>query len=128
MSCFRPRFSLRTLGVVVTLICAYFGAWEATKRYGVPSGSRWVVSGDSSLSPSGNDYDRVVAAWSPLPLAVVCDETGPFINETRRYYLWLFGAMIKLPYESELMGPLPQNVVPLHNDEHVTIEPFQVNQ
>ena len=32
---FRPRFSLRTLAIVVTLVCAYFGAWEATKKYGI---------------------------------------------------------------------------------------------
>lgn len=29
---FRPRFSLRTLAILVTLACAYFGAWEATSN------------------------------------------------------------------------------------------------
>jgi hypothetical protein len=29
---FRPRFTVRTLAIVVTLACAYFGAWEATVR------------------------------------------------------------------------------------------------
>src|SRR5688572_21586126 len=32
----RPRFTVRTLAIFVTLVCAYFGALEATKRYGVP--------------------------------------------------------------------------------------------
>ena len=30
---FRPRFSVRTLAIFVTLVCCYFAAWEATKRY-----------------------------------------------------------------------------------------------
>lgn len=29
-----PRFSLRTLAILVTLVCSYFGAWEATKKWG----------------------------------------------------------------------------------------------
>jgi hypothetical protein len=28
----RPRFSVRTLAIFVTLVCAYFGVWEATKK------------------------------------------------------------------------------------------------
>ena len=27
---FRPRFSVRTLAIFVTLVCAYFGAWEGS--------------------------------------------------------------------------------------------------
>jgi hypothetical protein len=34
----RPRFSIRTLAIVVTLVCAYFGAWEATKK-----GRSWIM-------------------------------------------------------------------------------------
>jgi hypothetical protein len=41
----RRRFSLRSLAIVVTLICAYFAAWEATKRYGL----RDVLLGSSAL-------------------------------------------------------------------------------
>jgi hypothetical protein len=33
----RYRFSVRTLAIVVTLVCAYLGAWEATKKWGVAS-------------------------------------------------------------------------------------------
>jgi hypothetical protein len=38
----RPRFSLRTLAILVTLVCAYFGAWELTKRYGI--GTQWTTA------------------------------------------------------------------------------------
>lgn len=30
-----PRFSLRTLAIVVSLICAYLASWEATKTWGI---------------------------------------------------------------------------------------------
>ena len=29
----RPRFSVRTLAIFVTLVCVYLGAWAATKKY-----------------------------------------------------------------------------------------------
>lgn len=29
----RPRFSLRTLAILVTLVCVCFGAWEATRTW-----------------------------------------------------------------------------------------------
>lgn len=32
---FRPRFSIRTLIIFVTLVCCYLGLWEATKTWGV---------------------------------------------------------------------------------------------
>ena len=35
---FRPRFSIRKLAILVALVCAYFGAWEATKRKVSPVG------------------------------------------------------------------------------------------
>jgi hypothetical protein len=31
----RPRFSIRAVMITVTLICAYFAAWDATKKYGI---------------------------------------------------------------------------------------------
>lgn len=33
----RPRFTLGTFAIFVTLVCVYFAAWEATKTFGVPS-------------------------------------------------------------------------------------------
>ena len=95
MTRFRPRFSVRTLAIFVTLVCAYFGAWEATKRFGVPKGN----VGHRSL---GDAYAAVINAWSPVPFLIICNETSPFDDDSQRYYLWLFGPTIKLPFESEL--------------------------
>src|SRR5688572_5312529 len=85
---FRPRFSIRTLAIVVTLVCAYFGAWEATKRHGIS---------DMGADPLGE-------VESPMPFIVRQDEiisTDSVKYATpRRYYFWFFGAKIKLPYET----------------------------
>jgi hypothetical protein len=114
---FRPRFSVRTLAIFVTLVCAYFGAWEATKRYGV----------FDLLNPTMPDsgyfemYDVPFHARVPVPFLIASDQVkghrsssgtpgtrieladdfidGSFIKRT--YYLWLVGPRIKLPIETD---------------------------
>ncbi len=97
---FRPRFSVRTLAVFVTLVCAYFGAWEATKRYGVPDPD-WPC-----FPPPDYKHEKIVSyADCPTPFILGRDEfyidSGEHLHFARRYYLWLFGPEFKLPYESE---------------------------
>jgi hypothetical protein len=92
---FRPRFSLRALAILVTLVCTYFAAWEATKRWGV------------GVLPSPGGVGGCIR-HSPFPLLIAEDELlncgvdqwgGP-----RRFYLWLFGREVKLPFESEWLA------------------------
>ena len=101
---FRFRFSLRTLFIFMTLVGAYFGAWEVTKLYG--------------LNSSGEvfDYDE----RSPAPFIIARDEVAPGSKRIgrnrilygdfryRRYYLWLFGPRFRLPFEgkTELQRPI----------------------
>jgi len=88
----RPRFSLRTLAFVVTLACAYFAAWEATKRYALPK--HFLV------------YGGFTDTYSPLPFVVRADEEvmvlngSPVMRTNHYYYFWLLGPMVKLPFES----------------------------
>jgi hypothetical protein len=90
MTRIRLRFSLRTLAVFVTLVCAYFGVWEATKRYGLGRG----------IESWGCDQS------SPLPLVIANDEHYFCLNGGRpgihrQYYIWLLGPQFKLPWESD---------------------------
>lgn len=107
----RPRFSVRMLAIVVTLVCAYFGAWEATKRYGLSS--RITVVG---WSRDANDKPYVIVERSPLPFVMSCDELATGITQSdrslfgpRHYYFWLFGPKIKLPLESTWKWDFPDS-------------------
>lgn len=89
----RPRFSVRTLAIFVSLICVYFGCWGITKQYGVPRASRGHIAAEMpDALPFG--------AGSPAPFIIWKNELD-LINEfPRRYYFWLFGVTLKLPFES----------------------------
>ena len=89
---FRLRFSVRTLVVVVTLVCCYFGLWEVTRTCGI------------RVIPE-HDFREVT---SPCPFVIV--DSGPSIRvrtnlnvveeeRRRHYYFWCFGYVAKLPYK-----------------------------
>ena len=90
---FRPRFSIRALAIFVTLICAYFGAWEFTKRNAKTR--EWAtIYGD-------NDQPLFISgATVPMPFVVIRDEVQYRIpakeQHRRRVYVWLFGPMFRL--------------------------------
>jgi len=91
----RPRFSVRTLVVMVTLVCVYFGCWEITKRFGV----RDIVFHKYVFRKLNNKEEVRFAGFlsSPGPFVVSQKWTGN--DET--YYFWFFGYIAKLPYERE---------------------------
>jgi hypothetical protein len=91
----RPRFSLRTLAIVVTLICAYFGAWEATKRYGVQPTELEILENEGRwVTP-----DDLGSSYAVIPFVIAREER---VGYSKRYYLWLLGPLVKLPFESPL--------------------------
>jgi hypothetical protein len=92
----RPRFNLRTLAIVMTLICAYFAAWEVTKRYGFPRINVWYqVSDDERAMPS--------SVRSPIPFIVVTVEVIKYPDPAKakpsrsreRWYLWLGDKLVR---------------------------------
>lgn len=114
---FRPRFSVRTLAIFVTLVCAYFAAWEATKRWGIPdstvdiprTGSGYTVRQPTKgrlIHTRNTGVAAVITAGSPAPFVIrteelVVDVEVGRIKHVMRYYLWFFGPTIKLPFESD---------------------------
>jgi hypothetical protein len=97
---FRPRFTVRTLAIFVTLVCAYFAAWDATKRYGIQDYSQV------------DRFDPLIYDESPMPFVISqYERSGPKSWEEwrsgirsstkRRYYLWVFGLRFKLPFETD---------------------------
>jgi len=101
----RPRFSLRTLVIVVTLVCCYAACWGPTKTQGVKDVENFALSTASDAARA--DYLAImwdVAVPMPsaaMPLVVVVDR--PSLSRIRRdYYFWFFGFVAKLPYEREV--------------------------
>ena len=99
-----PRFSVRTLFVIVVLVAAYFGAWEWTHRAMV---KRWPTSKSTTLSTVA-EFLPVKDGWTfdrstPIPFVVqfdVCLFDHFPEGYPRRYHLFLFGRTFKLPFES----------------------------
>ncbi|HUG67170.1 MAG TPA: hypothetical protein VMM76_05440 [Pirellulaceae bacterium] len=113
-----PRFSIRTLVIVVTLVCLYLGCWVETTKYGIPAVADHIRH-PAFLGPDGERFD-IEGSWptygqptSPLPFLVTVstrtwvlvdangveledvNATHPFATagepDGREYYLWFFG-------------------------------------
>ncbi len=123
---FRPRFSVRTLVILVTLACVYFGIWDLTKRGAVrpPPGRRiFTLDGEQLVLPiegqetfgmsdylsmsdildDGGGFFVLLEVRALAPLVIVQDQqviekSGPNTVSKDRivYYLWLFGPKFKL--------------------------------
>jgi hypothetical protein len=92
----RPRFSVRTLVIVVTLVCCYAACWGPTKTKGVIDVRLFLVS-------HGIINAGVPCAVLPLLIKVEPDlKEGPFLSlrslmVQRIYFIWCFGYVVALP-------------------------------
>ena len=86
-SIWRPRFSVRTLAIVVTLVCVYFAAWEATKRYGLKA----IPNGSVSPMPFIVGSDKFTETHSLLNRNIT------MISRRRQFHFWAFGFQVTLP-------------------------------
>ena len=105
----RPRFSVRTLAIAVTLVCCYAACWGPTKRRGVVdvyshTNANGVASGYRDASAAA----PLVVGINDLPVVLssgVTPYTGTgalSLTVKRHYYFWFFGYVAKLPYEREV--------------------------
>lgn len=116
----RPKFSVRTSVIVITLVCCYAACWGPTKKQG---------NEDVSAFLTKRNYDIPVRSEpiAPLLLRLRLVEVNIFSTASPRssalvshdtFYLWLFGYVVPLPYERVTETQLPQsnsrsNVSPL---------------
>jgi hypothetical protein len=101
----RPRFSVRTLAIVVTLVCVYLACWHATKTRGVDDVARHVaVMGAQKCEKYGVDGDalselqRVDAFGATANVPFIVDVPPVLLLYDRCYYFWFFGYVAKLPW------------------------------
>ena len=85
----RPRFSVRTLVILVTLVCMYAACWGPTKTRGVEDVGQHTLVSSSSVTPIAPLILRTQARYP-------CSR-GPDIG----YYVWCFGYVAELSYERE---------------------------
>lgn len=111
----RPRFSVRTLAIFVTLVCAYFGVWEVTKRLAIPdptveiqpANGVYIIKQPTEgklIHTKDSGVAAVITASSPAPFVIrthelVVEEKVGRVKQITRFYLWLLGPTIKLPIE-----------------------------
>jgi hypothetical protein len=97
----RPWLSLRLVLVLITLFCAALACWRATKKYGIQDVHTYVSKRGIGMDAS-SDFPLIVGVSEIDGPAVV--RTIPQRNAviTRRYYIWLFGPVLRLPYERDL--------------------------
>ena len=92
----RPRVSLRTLFVLLTLLCVYLAGYAPTQKWGLGdietySDERFLYGPE--FSPRFNGV-----AVSYLPLQVHRFEFNPVSNKRyRRFYVWFYGYVKPLP-------------------------------
>jgi len=96
----RPRFSVRTLVVLVTLVCVYFGSWAALK--------------DIAVEDAKQEWIYGCCGW---PRNIEAVETlFPYIIKDGRsqgwYYVWLFGLTLPLTTDGLLLVTIALVVVP----------------
>ena len=113
----RFRFSLRTVAIVMTVVCIIIGGWVGARNAAQNMGAR---------PPFENDVIIPLKASALLPFVIVREEFDIDLEFTvwgddgsargwkginhDRYYLWLFGVTLKLPFESTIPPPPGANV------------------
>jgi len=116
----RPRFSVRTLVIVVTLVCAYLACWMRTRTQGIDDvamhASRVYMSGPYVMEPNLIPYQDVADltrraehwhAISVVPFVVSINQSDDigstiWVPVHNKHYFWFFGYVAKLPVEREI--------------------------
>ena len=101
-----PVFSIRTLLIVMTLLCAYAACWWPTKVMGTGNVDSYLVDDYDFNYPSEAIAPLVLSNVAERQLAPELIEQG-FLSSgspdiCRRYYLWIAGFVVPLPIEQDL--------------------------
>ncbi len=101
----RPKFSIRTLVIGITVICCYAACWGPTKNQGEKDVARHIdqVAEKLGVHPALIDelFDETWGVSAEIPL-LISSRRLRSLDGRQRYYFWLFGWIVKLPFEQEI--------------------------
>lgn len=86
--------------IVVTLVCCYLGAWEATKTWGISAIPVSAYQASQLNSPC--PFLIVNPEDSFKSIAASLSDNWDVAGDDREVYFWFFGYVAKLPYERDL--------------------------
>ena len=89
-----PRFSIRTLIGIVTLVCLFFGSWELTKTVGVRAVETQLEASNMNPSYLTSQAPFLVSAYEYQTQSHAYPQTAQ-----RRHHLWLVVATVRLPQQ-----------------------------
>ena len=95
----RPRFSIRTLAIFVTLVCCYAACWGPTKRRGRDEVFMLLNDVEQLDNVFSGGFSYGGAHWDAYAVMPLVVEGYDYNESTRHYYFWFFGFVAKLPYE-----------------------------
>ena len=107
-SWWRPRFTIRTLFLVMLCAAVFLVVRRSTQKYGKPQLQNWLINTNESCGE--------ISYVCPLILRETnmyfdTDRAGNNILETNKhYYLWLFGSIVRMPYDRNYTDVIPQNL------------------
>ena len=105
----RPRFSVRTLVIIVTLLCAFLASLDWLSARAIRDVRHFqddeMMEEMWQSGPPGVDvvqYRGVPRSWNCMytartPFLIVVDEHRRQAGIVRRHYFWFFGARGRLP-------------------------------
>jgi len=100
----RWKFSIRTLALLVALLCGYLACWGPTTKWGIEDVSNHADRTEpvawGYMAPS---VYRDASVAAPLVVGATGLATKWDGTYRRRYYFWFFGYVVKLPYEQPVV-------------------------
>ena len=97
----RLRFSIRTMLILVATVGVYFGSWQVFEERSLQEVREYANRDDTQAQNESSTIPFIVGTdESCIPLVSEFAATVPEYH--RRYYVWAFGCVVKLPYELEL--------------------------
>ena len=105
----RPRFSLKVLLLLPLLVGLVLMSAIMTRQHGEASVEKWLLQKNGAHGDVVYEAPLLISETKRDSTIVQNNLNGVIISEgeiRKHYYMWLFGATIKLPYSKQIPDPI----------------------